>query len=355
MKPSRISLVFLFVLVGSLLASCTGRPLASSWPGLTVDSGTAYVSYASYVYAINLQNGTMIWRYPDKADAKKVFYAQPAVAGGKVIAGDYGNTVIAINAQDGKESWVFSGPTDRFVGAPSVLDNVIFAPSTDHNLYAVDLQGNQKWVFKTGSPIWAKPVDDGKNLYVASMDRNLYAINPSNGSKLWATDLGAAVMYSLTISQDHSTLYAGTILNELIAVDAASGKIQWRFKTGGNIWSPVVEQDGALYFGDQSGKIYAVSAKDGSKKWEMDAGAPVIGEGAVIGNGLAFPTENNAVVAVDFNGNKLWNQPVNGKLYSNLVYTGDRLVVPVTSGDNNLLLVALKQDGSQVWAFNQPK
>ena len=41
-----------------LLSACTGAQVATSWPGMTVDQDTLYMSYASSVYAINANNGS---------------------------------------------------------------------------------------------------------------------------------------------------------------------------------------------------------------------------------------------------------------------------------------------------------
>lgn len=300
----------------------------------------------------------MIWRFPEKADAKKVFYAAPAVVNGEVVVGDYANNLYGINAQTGAQNWVFGGSEgakDRYIASPLAAFNLILAPSADHFLYALNEQGKFQWKFQTGSPIWAQPVSDGKNIFLASMDHNLYKLNPANGSQVWSADLGAAVVYSLTLSQDGSTLYTGTLANEMLAVDAASGKILWRYKTAGTIWAKAVENSNAIFFGDQTGKVYGLSAKEGAKKWELDTASTVIGSGAVIDNGVVFPLENGTALAVDFNGNKLWNQTVNGKLYSNPVYTGGRLILAVTASSDNHLVVSLSPNGTQNWAFIPPK
>lgn len=356
MKRIRTPLFLTIVLLSILLAGCTGATIANSWPGATVeDNNFAYLADANYVYAIKLSDGSMAWRYPAKADARKQFYAPPVLLDGQVIAGNYGNSVSSINAADGTEKWVWSESKDRIVGSPLVVNNLVLVPSTDHYLYALKTDGSDAWKFKTGDPIWAQPVTDGQTAYVASMDHKLYALDPATGSKRWEVDLGAPVVYSLAISEDKSMLYAATVANKLLAVNAADGKILWNVATDGAVWSPVVQHGDLIYFGDQSGKIYALSTKDGSKKWGADAGSAVIGSPAVTDKIVAFPSENNGVLAFDFNGTKSWNQPVGGKLYSNLVYTGDRLVVPVTQGQNSLLLAAINPNGTQLWSFTMPK
>ena len=45
---------------------------ANSWPGVMIDAEqeTIYVAYNTFIYALNLSNGSEKWRYPAKADNK---------------------------------------------------------------------------------------------------------------------------------------------------------------------------------------------------------------------------------------------------------------------------------------------
>ncbi len=356
MKRSRLLLFFMLFLLSSVLTACTGQALISSWPGVTADENLAYVAAGSHVYGVKVSDGTMAWRYPaDKADPNKVFYARPAVTNGQVIVGDYKNVLYSLNAQTGVENWTFKDATDRYVGAALVLNDLILAPNVDHHLYAVNQQGQLQWKFATRDAIWAAPVTDGKNVFVASLDHYLYAVNPSNGSKVWEADLGAAVLYSLAISQDGKTLYAGTLANKLIAVDAATGNLGWQAATKGNIWGrPVETKDGLLVFGDQAGSVYGISAADGSQKWELPVGAPVVASGVLVNDGVVFPMEEGGIQEVKLSGTKGWNSPVNGKLYSSPALSGERLIVPVTSSKDQLL-VTVNLAGAQGWKFVEPK
>lgn len=356
MKIKTISLVFLIVLIAGLLSGCTGMPLASSWPGVSSESDMIYVAYSTFVHAVN-GDGSVAWVYPVEADNNKVFYAAPTVMGDQVFVGDFKNVLYGLNRQTGAENWTFTGAKDRYIGKSLAIESagLVLAPNADHNLYAVNSSGQMQWKFTTGDPIWAQPVTDGERAYAASMDGYLYAVSLNDGSQIWSTNLGAAVVYSLAFSQDGTHLYAGTLGNEMVSINVDTGTIAWRQKTEGGVWGRAVIYEDMLIFGDEAGKIYALAASDGAQRWTVDAGGSIISSGAVMGEqGIAFPTEDAGVVAVDFNGTKLWTQAVNGKLYSNPVYTGDRLVVPVTQGEENLLMVALNPNGTQAWAYNQP-
>lgn len=59
-----------------VLSGCTGTGIATSWPGILVHEDTIYTAYGQGVYAISAANGSLVWRYPEKA-GKVSFYATP--------------------------------------------------------------------------------------------------------------------------------------------------------------------------------------------------------------------------------------------------------------------------------------
>ena len=78
----RKKLIFITtILLGAfLLSACAGGPVhGSTWPGLATDGNLAYLADGPFVYAINLEDGREVWRYPGERDNGLVFYATPAV------------------------------------------------------------------------------------------------------------------------------------------------------------------------------------------------------------------------------------------------------------------------------------
>ena len=99
----------------------------------------------------------------------------------------------------------------------------------------------------------------------------------------------------------------------------------------------------------------AISAKDGKIVWQKDAGSPIIAGGALLPDGVVFPTEGGSLIAWSFDGQKeLWNQTINGKLYTTPVVAGQTLVVAVTGEAINLSR-PINLNGQVSWPFVAPK
>ena len=377
MKHFRIFLFSSFILVGILLSSCTGGSLVTSYPGLSGGKDTVYLADGPYVMAVKVGDVTPIWKYPaDKGDPNRPSYAAPGVTDTQVITGDYCKpgpilnptptcTLLSLDIQNGVQKWVYTLGKGKYIAGPLVVNDTILVPSADGNLYALTQNGAQRWIFKTNNSLWAQPASDGKNVYVASMDKNLYAVRISDGTQVWSTPLGAAVVGGPTLSSD-GILYLGTMAKEMLAIDAATGKILQKFLTKGIVWSAPLLIDGVLYFGDNqsptAGTIYALDAKTLAPKWPpLDISGPINASGVDFNDKLVFVTETGDVQAISFDGVKdpvknimnKDNKKDKGKLNTTPVVVGDRLIIAITLGDS--ALAAFDFNGNQVWSFVSPK
>jgi outer membrane protein assembly factor BamB len=357
LKHSRFFLVFLGLAI--LLSACAGggASLATSWPGATIQDTTVYLAYSNQVHAIQLANGTQIWRYPAEPKTTPTFYAAPVLTSdGQLLVGDYTNTLYSINPQSGQENWKFTQATNHYIASPLATENAIFAPNADDTVYALDLKGNLLWKYKTGGALWAQPTADPacSCIYVPSMDHHLYAINAQNGALEWKSDdLGGSVVGHPTIGPDN-VLYLGTFNSEMMAIQAEGGKVAWRVPTTGWVWGGPVLNDRILYFGDLKNNFYAMSASDGSIKWKYQADGPVAETPLLLNNNLYFTTLAGSLVSLDLNGNVRWTKAIGGKIYAPVVGGDDALLVaPVGAKDG--LLFAFDSSGNPKWTFVPPK
>ncbi len=130
-----------------LLSGCTGGAVrGNTWPGLSASDNVAYLADGPFVYAVNLENGTELWRYPAQRDNKLLFYTTPYVTpDGLIIVGSSGSdaSLLALKPNGNATpslAWSYSGAKDHWVAAPLQIDNKLFAPNSDGNLYILDLR-----------------------------------------------------------------------------------------------------------------------------------------------------------------------------------------------------------------------
>ena len=356
MKTKSVQWLLLLVLGSLLLSACTGTAAGSqSWPGVTADQDTIYLAYANYVAAVRPTDGSLIWRYPAEAENARTYFAAPTVADGRLFVGDYLNTLHSVDAKTGAPLWSKSQGTGvaRMVGSAVVVEDLVMIPSTNHFLYAFDLDGLSKWSFEAKNGLWATPVSDGTKVYVPSMDHFLYALNIENGKEVWSVDLGAPLLGSAYVSED-GKLYIGTLTNELVALNAADGKELWRITLAGQVWAAPTVLEGTLIVGDVSGAVYGLNPENGQEIWKNGAvGGAITGYPAVIPNAIVFATDQGNLVALNSSGTVVWTQLVKGKLYGSPLVIGDRIIVGISQGEG--VLKAFDFNGGERWKYDYQK
>jgi eukaryotic-like serine/threonine-protein kinase len=381
MKNKTLTLIVFVLVLASLLSACAGGGRVTvSWPNLTVDSKneTVLMANGSYIYEVNLSNGTEKLRYPTKA-GKATFYAPPALgADGQIYIGGYDFVFYNLKLGIDQPVWTFSEATDHYIAGALVDSSSIYAPAGDAYLYALDTNGNLRWKFKADHALWATPVLDGTTLYVSSLDHHIYALDAGTGNLIWKSDdLGGAIVATPTLGPDGS-LYVGTFGmktdnrdkgSRLLAVDSSSGKMRWSMITKGWVFASPLLVDGTLYLGDSDGNFYAVDAQGGTVRWQIQpdtttnrsiTSAPIL-----VGDTVYFASKAGILYAVKAaDGSMLWNKPIGCKdnaadnrgcseIYTDLVLAGDMILIAPMKTD--AVLVAVDVNGNQKWAYTPAK
>ena len=231
-------------------------------------------------------------------------------------------------------------------------DGTIYVGSNDGNLYAINPDGTQQWVFATTGDVDACPgIGSDGTIYVGSNDNNLYAINP-DGTEKWAFDTGDEIESSVAIGID-GTIYVGTKANNLYAINP-DGTQKWPFPTLSWVRSsPAINSDGTIYVGCGyygTGNFYAINP-DGTQKWAFSPGSEVYTSPAIGQDGtIYFGTRQgvNKIYALNADGIQKWVFQTGGEIFSSPAIGSDGTIY-VRSDDGNLY--AINPDGTQKWTF----
>jgi outer membrane protein assembly factor BamB len=381
----KLLIIGLILLAAVLLSGCTG---STAWPGLSTDGEkTVYLANAQFVYAMNLSDGKIAWQYPLQANSKMSFYSNPAVApNGLVIFGSVGvdHSLIAVDPtkfpntpvqpvsgiqkffcgiglascpEYHVEAWIFTGAKDHWVASQLIVNDTVFAPNADGNLYILSLKDGslikQLAIDSKGqSRLWGQPVTDGKRVFITSLDRSVVAIDAQTYEVLWHEDLGGAIPGGAVLGSD-GMLYVGSLAKHLEKFDPGTGKHESVVDAKGWIWgTPVVDGDN-LYFSDIDGNFYSYNTKTGKLNW-----APILPDGAITASPLVqtdrvlIATESGNIYSVNKadGAYKLWHQvEKKGKIYTTPVTGGGYVLAAYLEAD--YYLIALDQDGNKKWTY----
>ena len=361
MRPKHLPIISLVLFFSLFISACSSAVYSSTgWYGITANSDTVYLAAGTQVFAVDLNTHVEKWHYPDKANAKIAFYSNPVLTSdGQLLIASYDHKLYSLDpAKNGSLNWTFSESKNRLVASPLVIKNVAYQPSSDGNVYAVDITThNAAWnqPAQTGGPIWATPATDGSCgcIYVASMDHRVYKLDASTGRlQVKSGDLGGAVVGTPAVGSD-GTLYVGTFGKELLALDNVNLSVKWRFSTRDWVWAGPALANNVLYFGDLSGNFYALNAADGTTNFSvLQVTNPIVDTPLVSGDKIYFTAESDSIYIADTSGG-ITSKVVGGTIYSAPVLAGDTILV--TPSNFTSQLAALSLDGTQKWVFPPPK
>lgn len=357
-KPKQILLITLLLLLSLIVTGCRGSgAVATSWPGITVDGSTAYIAYNQNIYLIDLDNrGRQIDAIPTDAIRGATFFHAPVLLGDDmVLEGSYSQDLYLIDARNGAASEFFTEARNRWIAAPLFANGVIYAPNSNGTLYALTVDGDVEWSFKTNAALWATPVLDGDTLYLAAMDHFLYAINANTGDEIWSQDLDASLISPPALGED-GTLYVGTFNSQVVALDSENGEILWSYDTDNWVWaSPTFGPEGVLYATDINANIYAIDLTNPPNLlWskQVDPASQITGSVLFYNDTLYVVTETGDIVAYDTAGERLWKESIeeDGKLYGTPILAGDNLIL-VSALNAQSIIYAYDADLEPLWQY----
>jgi outer membrane protein assembly factor BamB len=225
--------------------------------------------------------------------------------------------------------------TGNGLSSPVVAEDGTVYIGGSSNLTALNPNGTVKWTKGIGASTRSTPaISPDGDIIIGSgstSDRKVYAYKP-DGTVRWTYTTGADISSSACFATD-GTIYIGGRDSYLYALDAASGKLVWRFAAGqdsvihnqvGFQSSPAVV-DGVVYVGCRDAHLYAIDARTGKARWAYPTqGAWVITSPAVRAGHVYFGTgDSRQFVELDARtGQALRVWPFNWYLFASPAIAG---------------------------------
>jgi outer membrane protein assembly factor BamB len=308
--------------------------------------------------------------------------SSPAIENDTAYVGSTDGNLYAVDLANGAQKWKFTTEA-RIVSSPAVAQGTVYFSSYDAKFYAVDsATGKLKWKFQTGGEhrftakhihgslpeaeampdpfdyYLSSPALSGAAVYFGSGDGNVYSLDAASGKLNWKFQTGDVVHASPAVS--HGVVFVGSWDSYFYAIDAATGKEKWRFKTGEDadihnqvgIQSSAAVVDGIVYFGCRDSNFYALDEATGERKWNFNnKGSWVITSPAVYDGKVYFGTSDTKLFygfEAKAGGAPLLSLKFTWPIFSSPAIAGD--TVYFGSHDGTLTAVDLKT-GKVAWNF----
>lgn len=194
----------------------------------------------------------------------------------KLMSGAKPDTVVILGTATGKlvcydlhtldPVWENNSAKGMIETLPLYVENKLVYGSWDNYLYCVDARSgvmNWKWTGNKNfyySPAACTPVSDGKNVYVATPDKFVSAVDLLLGKTVWRKD-NFPCWESIGISSNKENLLIKGYTDNFYVVNAQKGKLvkEINIKFGLDT-TPVtpLEESGNIIFGSKNGIVYLI-------------------------------------------------------------------------------------------------
>lgn len=153
---------------------------------------------------------------------------------------------------------------DDIVTSPAEKEPNLYIASLDGNLYCLnEITGREQWRYTTGYPVESSPAIVGDHAYVASLEPVLHSVNATTGQALWkvpgVSHFGA---------QGKERVYASDRFGNLLILDLKTGQPLGRIRTVQGLHTLVNDQSDRLFLVSDHGLVQCFH--------ELDAAEPTM-------------------------------------------------------------------------------
>lgn len=296
---------------GSMVWKTSLRPEGQSGKGgfgggLAAENGRIYAATGyGTVVALDAQSGKQLW---EKSLGVAV-RASPTVAGSRVFVVAADGRAFCLSGVDGTELWVYRGLPERttliFNPSPAVAGDVVLFPFPSGEVVAVRVTD--------GSPLWTeslsrsragssfasmsdagRPVVDGDVAFAVGHSGRMVATRVRTGERLWQLSV-PSIQMPWSAGQN---VFVVDTQGQLLAITRNDGKVVWTAKLpGANTWSGPTLAGGQLWLVSNKGQLVAVDAATGRVNTTLNVGNPAYIAPVVADGRLYVLTDNGRIVS----------------------------------------------------------
>jgi len=257
--------------------------------------------------------------------------------------------ITTFQGESGRRLW------SQLVGAPNQYAYAATSGETDVlvglglKVYAFNkVTGVPHWELNLPSPPSASPKEEGRFLYVPTVDGMLRAYDVeklgalakrallpqwTNRAELWTYQMPAPSI-STPIPVNDQVIFASSRGN-IYRMLGAENKLEFIMEGNAPLSAPITYSRDYVFAADVRSRLLCVNINSGGVLWSFSSGAPIRKKPSVVGKQLFVVAEREGMSALDIHtGLRRWEQPI----ATDLVAVTDSRVYASDSGNNLLIL-----------------
>lgn len=255
--------------------------------------------HSGVLAALNAADGRPIWERKTRIP----FSGGPDVAGDQLAIGASNGEVLLMSTRDGAQRWR-TQLRSEVLSVPRIIGDLVVVHTIDDSVYGLELSdGQERWRFGVQAPVLtlrgaSSPTPGPDGVLVGLSNGRLIYLDPEQGVPIWEalisppsgrTELERIADIDTDPIVVDEQVYVASFNGDLAAVDLASGAVLWRRELSAHAGLAATPE--ALYITDSDDQIWAADPTDGAGRWRQDQlryrrlTAPVVvGTAVVVGD-----------------------------------------------------------------------
>ena len=217
--------------------------------------------------AVDLLDGAPVWTIGQGID-------HPPAAGGGVVVTARGSGLGGWRASDGGALW--SADLGSAVAAPPLWSNgwLVAATEAGEIVALRGFDGRELWRSALDGVATVRPAIAGGRLFAPLADGRVAVLALATGATLWERALPGRPQGILPLD----ALFVGSTDNHLYRLELDDGRIDWFWRTGGDVVGTPVADLEHVYFNARDNVLRALDRRNGARRWRRPlTGRPLHG------------------------------------------------------------------------------
>lgn len=245
-----------------------------------VSANRVYAADASgNIAALDAASGRPVWQRKTKIP----FSGGPDVDADRMVLGSSNGEILMLSARDGSQRWKAQLDSE-VLSTPRIIGDLIVVHTIDDTVYGLELSdGNERWRYGYEAPILtlrgsSSPAAGPEGVIVGVSNGRLVYLDTEQGAPIWevlvSPPSGRSELERIAdIDTDPMVIgdqvFVASYNGDLAAIDIPSGTVLWRRELSAH--AGLAADSTALYITDSDDNLWAADPADGSGRWKQDA------------------------------------------------------------------------------------